>query len=344
MNKKLIQKKIMYPFLLIIILLSISITPVHAASVQNDNVKLRMVILPYLSFAPFFIAQEEGFFQEQGLDVEFVKLSEGMGALPLLIQGKLDVATGTIGINMMNAIARGGTVKIVADKGHINPKGCPVNGILIRRGLINDSSDIVDQLRGKKISLNPISTDGYYVEKAFTKIGLTMDDLQIKGFLIPPMRAQALKSGSVDIVHVSEPWVTRILREGHSTLWVSAKDVVPNFQYAVIVFGPNLLNKNRKAGQRFMIAYLNAMRQYNKGKTDRNVEILSKYSGVERELLLEACWPALDSKGQIDVNSVLDFQKWAMEKGLLDRLIKENQFWDPSFVEHANQVLGKALK
>ena len=176
MNKKLIQKKIMYPFLLIIILLSISITPVHAASVQNDNVKLRMVILPYLSFAPFFIAQEEGFFQEQGLDVEFVKLSEGLEALPLLIQGKLDVATGTIGINIMNAIARGGTVKIVADKGHINPKGCPVNGILIRRGLINDSSDIVDQLRGKKISLNPISTDGYYVEKAFNKIGLTMDD------------------------------------------------------------------------------------------------------------------------------------------------------------------------
>ena len=344
MSKKLIQKKILYPILLIVSLLSISITHVHAGSVQNENVKLRIVILPYLSFAPFFIAQEEGFFKEQGLDVEYVKLSEGLEALPLLIQGKLDVATGTIGINMLNAIARGGNVKIVADKGHINPKGCPVNGILVRSGLINDGSDIANQLRGKKISLNPISTDGYYVEKAINKIGLTMNDLQIKGFLIPPMRAQALKSGSIDIVHVSEPWVTRILREGHSTLWVSAKDVVPNFQYAATVFGPNLLNKNRKAGQRFMIAYLKAIRQYNTGKTDRNVEILSKYSGVKRELLLEACWPYLDSTGQIDVNSFLDFQKWAMEKGLLDSPVKEDQFWDPSFIEHANHVLGKASK
>ncbi len=93
-----------------------------------------------------------------------------------------------------------------------------------------------------------------------------------------------------------------------------------------------------------MIAYLNAIRQFIHGKTDRNVEILSKYSGVKRELLLEACWPNLDSTGQIDVNSVLDFQKWAMEKGLLDSLIKEDQFWDPSFIEHANHVLGKALK
>jgi ABC-type nitrate/sulfonate/bicarbonate transport system substrate-binding protein len=36
-------------------------------------VELKVVILPYISFAPYFIAAEEGFFEEQGLKVEFVK-------------------------------------------------------------------------------------------------------------------------------------------------------------------------------------------------------------------------------------------------------------------------------
>lgn len=116
-----------------------------------EPVKLKIVVLPYLSFAPLFIAQEAGYFAEQGLDVEFVKVSEGSDAFSLLIQGKLDVATGTVGINILNSIIRGGTVRIVADKGHIDPAGCPVNGILIRREI----------LEGQKILPPNCAADGF---------------------------------------------------------------------------------------------------------------------------------------------------------------------------------------
>jgi hypothetical protein len=32
-------------------------------------------------------------------------------------------------------------------------------------------------------------------------------------------------------------------------------------------------------------------------------------------------------------------QAWAVEKGLVDSPITEDQFWDPSFIEYANEVL-----
>ena len=89
-----------------------------------------------------------------------------------------------------------------------------------------------------------------------------------------------------------------------------------------------------------MTAYLKAVRQYNQGKTKRNLEILVEHTGLDQTLLEEACWSLVRNDGTINVESVLDFQDWALEKGYIDNPVTEDQFWDPSFVEYANQVLG----
>lgn len=88
-----------------------------------------------------------------------------------------------------------------------------------------------------------------------------------------------------------------------------------------------------------MVAYLKAVRQYNQGKTERNLEILAKHTELDRELLKRACWPSMHNDGRINVRGVLDFQAWAVGKGFLDSPVKEEQFWDPRFVKYANQVL-----
>jgi NitT/TauT family transport system substrate-binding protein len=139
---------------------------------------------------------------------------------------------------------------------------------------------------------------------------------------------------------VGEPWITRILQEEHVVLWLKANDIIPDFQYSAIYYGVNLLEKNPEAGQRFMAAYLKAVRQYNQGKTTRNLDILVKHTGLERELLQNACWPPIHGDGHINVESVLEFQTWAVEKGWLDTVVPANQFWNPRYVEYAIQVLG----
>jgi NitT/TauT family transport system substrate-binding protein len=318
------------------------LTAAASSAAAAQPAKIKMVLLPYLSFSPFFIAQEEGLFDEMGLDVEFIKMSTSAQAMPMLMQGKLDVGTGIIGVNLLNAATRGGNVKIVADKGHFNPNGCAADAILVRKAVLeNKKADMADVLRGKRIAINPYSTDSYFVEKALTKIGLPLEELQVKGFLPPPMRAKALQTNAIDIVNTSEPWITRITQNGSADLWMPASDVAPDFQYAVIIYGPNLLVKNRKLGQQFMTAYMKAVRTYNLGKTTRNVQIISKYTGLAPDLLAKTCWPSLNNDGRINVDSVLDFQKWAMDKGLLDKVVETDGFWDASFVENAERTLAE---
>jgi hypothetical protein len=61
--------------------------------------------------------------------------------------------------------------------------------------------------------------------------------------------------------------------------------------------------------------------------------------GLDEELSKNYCWPPIRSDGRINCESVLDFQKWAVKKGLLDSPVPKEKYWDPRFVEHAGQVL-----
>ncbi len=93
-----------------------------------------------------------------------------------------------------------------------------------------------------------------------------------------------------------------------------------------------------------MLAYLKAVREYKQGKTERNLKIIAKHSGLDEELLKRCCWPSLRENGRINIESILDFQKWAVKKGLLDKVVTPEQFWDPSFVSYASRVLSSASK
>ncbi|MCP4400865.1 MAG: ABC transporter substrate-binding protein [bacterium] len=306
---------------------------------QSEPVKLKVLLLPYLSFAPFFIAQEEGYFAEQGLEIEFVKIGGGSAkTIPALIQGQLDVLAGAASFSMFNAMVRGGEIKFVADKGHISSATeCPANAFLITREL-DETGDFGKPMRlqNLRIVARVEGVDGYLLQQALNKVGLTFDDVSIK-YLPSPARSDALRTGVVDIVQASEPWLSRILRTGYAAMWAAANEAMPEFQYAGILYGPNLLSENQDVGQRFIVAYLRAVWQYNLGKTRRNVEILSKYTKLEHELLQEMCWPAIHQDGHINTQSLLDFQHWGLEKGWLDSIVTENRFWDPRFIEYANR-------
>jgi NitT/TauT family transport system substrate-binding protein len=301
---------------------------------------LKVLLLPFLSFAPLFIAEEEGYFGEQGLEVEFVRLEKGAHAIPALVRGDLDVAGGGVSISTLNAMAQGSDIKYVADKGHAATDECAFTALVARRELVEAGGlDTTDQLRGLRVAVDPVNFEGYYVEKLLNSNGLAFDDIEVVA-MPESVLPDAFVEGTVDLATSGEPWVTRIVQAGNAVTWSSLREVEPEFQFAGILYGPNLLNKHVDVGRRFMVAYLKAVQRYNQGKTARNLDILTEYTGLDPELVEQACWPAFRDDGSINVPSILDFQAWAVEKGHLTSQVTEEQIWDSSFVEHANEVLG----
>jgi NitT/TauT family transport system substrate-binding protein len=323
-------------------LLAYACAPSSAGLSQQEPLHLKVTSQPYLSFAPYYIAQTEGYFAEEGLEVEFVEM-QGEQATPLLIQGDLDVMAG-VGVYYLNAISRGAEIKVVADKGHIGTTGCSSGAVLVRRELFETGElDSAAELIGRSMQVRSATMEEYYLDNLLEPAGLTSDDLVILD-LPPAAELEAMAQGTVDLFMGSEPWKTRHLQSGNAVLWVPYNDLVPGEQHATIVYGPNLLQANPDAGRRFMIAYLRGVRQYSEGKTERNLEIIAEFSGLDRELLQATCWFYIHDDGHVNLQSVLDFQQWAVEKEYLDSIVPEEQFYDPSFIQYAKQVLGSTAQ
>jgi len=322
------------------VILLILVVLLTACSGSKEPATIKVVFLPYLSNAPFFIAQEEGYFEEQGLTIELVEMTRSAESIPALEQGDVDVVGGALSAGLLNAIYRGANLKLVADKGQIASEGCDTMLYMAGNAFLEAHPSISPaDLKGAKIGTNPASYIGYMLDLYLNQAGLSMDDVEIVSGRTPEF-FEAIQAGTLDLTGVSEPWGTRITQGGFGDIWFDGMNIVPGASYAQVWFGPSLLGENSDVGNRFMVAYLKGVRQYNQGKTDRNVEILVKYAELEQELVRDSCWVPISNDGQIDIDSVFDFQQWALEKELLDDIVTEEQFWDPRFIEFAVKELG----
>jgi len=312
---------------------------VNAEPAQPEPVKLKVVALPFLSFSPFFIAEEEGYFAQQGIEVEFVKMESMAQTIPLLLQGQIDVTSGSVNSGLFNAIARNGDLRIVADKGYIASTGCTYAAFITRSNLLaNNALNRPEQVRTLKFSTAISRTPGYYTAQLLKPLGVKLQDVIIMD--VPDANlADALQSGAIDIAWSGEPWVSLLLKNPNLVVWKGVEEIKPDFQLGVMLYGSKLLVAKPEIGIRFMIAYLKGVQQYNQGKTARNIEILMKQTGLDREIVQGTCWPSIRDQGEIHHASILDFQQWAVEQGLLDQIVLPERYWDRRFIESANQKI-----
>ncbi|MFO7958041.1 MAG: ABC transporter substrate-binding protein [Candidatus Brocadiia bacterium] len=299
---------------------------------------LRVSYLPHLSFAPFMVAREEGYFEQAGVDVEYVDLKRSAHGVAALAQGDLDVLSGFLSVGVLNAIRENAGIKIVACKGYAAPGRDSYNVILAREDLGPHDELTGERLHGCRVLTGVDSFQAPFTESFLARWDLTLDDVEASR--IPaPAQLPAIAQGDADLAATTEPWATRILDAGHAYLIARAGDVVPGFQYGYVAFGPGLLEDDREAGRRFMVGYLRAIRRLRRGKTAGNLDVLAAASGLDRDLLTRAAWPSFHSDGRIDVESLLEFQNWAVKRNLMRAPLQVESFWEPAFVEHADAVL-----
>jgi len=317
-------------------------TPTPEPTQAAETAKLKVMIQPFVTFVPFYIAEEEGYYAEQNLEVELISVTVNQEILPALSSGQVDVSSGLISAGLLNAIDRGGSFKIVADKGFVDPNNCDNYALVARRDLAEAGTfESVADLRGHTVNVVPATFLEYYLATLLETEGLTMDDIEISDVPVPA-QPEAFEQKTLELTLNSEPWVTRFQDAGHSPVLTPPSELVPDAEAAVVLYGPTLLNENEDVANRFMTAYLKAVRQYNEGKTPRNIELLAEFSNIDPEFLERMCWPALRTSGELNVQAVLDFQDWALEAGHLDNAISAEQFYDGSFVTYANLALDSA--
>lgn len=343
MTRHKVTRYVKLPFaaLITVVILAGACAPISGpVTPTRGPVRVRVVTYPYLSFAPIYIAHDEGFFAQQGLDVELVQMQGNTDSLPVLLSGDVDVDS-IFTVGMLNAVARGENVRVVANKGVLAPDQCPADGFMVRSGLAEQLTHPTPALlKSLKYGVSPTWLDNYLLDQVLTQYGLSVADVATEYLASPAARMEALANGGLDAAFFSEPWLTQVQENGAGQLWLSAAAIAPNYPLGILAFGPNLLGNEARheTGVRFLRAYLQGVAQLAQGKTDRNIEILAQATQLEPALLKRICWPSYTLDGQIDAQAMSDYSAWAAAQGLADKALSPAEFWDPQFVEAAGET------
>jgi len=316
------------------------------ALAENVTVGLPAVVTD----APFFIAQANGYFKDEGLTVRFEDFATGAQMIPSLGSGEIDVGAGAPSVGLYNAAARGLGIKIVADKGHIAP-GYPWQAVMVRKALI-DAGKVksLADLKGLRVATTAVgATETSILDVALRSAGLTLNDVH-QVYLAFPEQAAAIANGAVDASLTSEPTITFMLRAGSAVRFAGVDTFYPGHQTSVVLYSGRFITDRPETARKFMRAYLRAARFYNgalaNGKfagpnADRVISILTQNAKIKDPAVYRALVPsACDPNGVLDMASLRkDFEFFQHQK-MINAGMTIEQTVDQSFARTAAAQLG----
>ncbi|HZU07893.1 MAG TPA: ABC transporter substrate-binding protein [Chloroflexota bacterium] len=317
------------------------------------TVHLKVGTIRIIADAGMYIAQERGYFKEQGLEIEFVDFVTAAEAIAPLGAGQLDIAVGAVGAGLFNAVGRGIDIKLVADKAATSPD--PHNGFSSSLALAipkeyAEGQVITDyrDLRGKILALPSRGTTSHVlIDRALQKGGLTLADIEIKEMSFPDMNAALVNKG-IDVALQIEPLLSMGEAQGVLVRWKRAEEIYPGQQVAAIIYGPRIAAIGQNVGNRFMVAYIKGLRDYNDAfgprRKDRAavVSILTQYTNVKEPALYDRMtFDYMNPDGYINAEALAADLDWFVANGYLRERPDLRMVVDNRYVDYALQQLGR---
>jgi NitT/TauT family transport system substrate-binding protein len=321
------------------------IQPASAADLAEVRIGTNSVV----SDAPFFIANQKGYFAEQGIKAVFVPFDAGPKMIAPLGTGQLEVAAGAMSAGLYNAAARNINIKIVADKGS-TPPGYDYMPLLVRKALV-DSGKVKSykDLKGLKVAeAAKGGSPGSKLNEALRSVGLSYNDTAHE-YLGYPQHVAALMNGAVDASVTTEPSATQAIVRGAAVRLTNA-DPYPNQQIAVLLYGGDFIKKQPQLAQKFMIAYLKGARFYNDALKNGKfagpnaaevISILTKDSNVKDPALYKQMTPnGIHPDGKLNAASLARDYQFYKEQKYIDGSVKMESVIDTTFANAAVKALG----
>lgn len=171
---------------------------VMAGATQTANAEpLRIAYPVWVGNGPLFVAQEKGFFNDEGIDVHLINIEDAQHEA--LVDGQIDAGAATINTSVLYAAKLEETfVCMVAMDESLGGDG------IVAHKDIRSISD----LRGKTVASNHDTVGQFYLNVLLMAEGLTEADIESVD-LDSQNAAEAFMLQEVDAAVTFEPWLTQ---------------------------------------------------------------------------------------------------------------------------------------
>ena len=168
-----------------------------------EKTTLKVSILPTTDLAPFWLAQDNGYFKAEGLSVDSVIAASGQASLTKSISGEADIAFSTYPPFFTAKSSGAADMQLVADATSVNPKSNAI--VTVPNSPVKTIFDLAD----KKIAITAKNTASDLLTRSVMQDhGVNFG--KVKWVLIPlPNIAAALQQGEADAAYLPEPYITQ---------------------------------------------------------------------------------------------------------------------------------------
>lgn len=303
--------------------------------------KIRAGYLPTTGHAKFFIAQEEGFFKEEGLNVELVEFSNSADGLAALRARKLDIAAFGTSAPFLH-ISRGADLRII---GGVMGEDAAIFTTKKNAETLKTVAD----LKGKKIATVRLSSGDAILRGALSEAGLNWKkDVRLFELKNPPAVQEAVRTGQVD---AGITWGPYDIRAEQAGLFVAirSRDLYPGHPCCRLTVNTASVRENPETWVKFLRAFLKA-EKFSQTHREATVTHIQKYFEIDAETIhrgfyegfldqttdpnlhgLEQFWATIRNSGfaekDVDVKQVVNTDLY---RQALESLIRENPedpFW-----------------
>lgn len=180
-----------------------TVSSLPVAAQTPDLVKVG--VFPISSSLPYFVAIEKGYFKENNIEVETIKLMGGPPNVAALITGQIDVSAVLVTLEGLNAnIKKPGVAMYIAM--HSQNEQYKMEQFVVREGLVDKVKTLKD-FKGLKLMSAPGPANLNTAKGILAKMGLKDGDYTIDQ-LDMGQHVNALKAGTFDGGYTLEPSAT----------------------------------------------------------------------------------------------------------------------------------------
>ncbi len=292
-----------------------------AGTSANTTRTIQVGLLPATDFLGFYVAIENGYFEEQGLKPEVRIMAGGAEIMPALLGGSLDIGI-TNTFSHVLAADNGFDLKMITP-GSIESRAKPMHALFVGADSpIRTAKDI----EGKNLAVNTLNNIDHVLLQDWLEHN-GADPAKVRFVEIPfPQQPAALAQGKIDVSAVSAPFTTIEQSQGARLIAHHYVDVVDRTMGAYFVAANDWLQNNSDVAKRFAAA---VARGTEFGLRDEAAarRILAKHLKLEPGLAEQVTIPELPSR--VDPSLI----QWWIDAGVRRGLIKtavdpQRMIWD----------------
>ena len=229
--------------------------------------KVRLGFSAWPGWFPWQVAQEQGLFAKNNVEVDLKYFDSYTDSLNALTTGNLDANSQTLN-DTLSSVSGGAKQTIVL----INDNSTGNDQIIAKAG-INSVAD----LKGRKVAAEQGTVDHYLLLLALKKAGLTESDVEFTA-LTTDAAAAAFVAGKVDAVGVFAPFTTTALELAGSKAIATSKDF-PGAIPDTLSFDSEFVAKHPEQVQAVVQTWFDTV-AWIKANTDAAIDIMAKRGGV----------------------------------------------------------------